>query len=84
MPLINREMTCEGIERAFDEALATNGWLIFYGSRRHRPTQPMGLHTRTHEPCAGSGGAPQDPGFDHGGGVPMCLRLKRFVCHFGE
>ena len=31
MPLINREMTCEGIERAFDEALATNGWLIFYG-----------------------------------------------------
>ena len=31
MPLIERQMTCEGIERAFDEAETSNGWLIFYG-----------------------------------------------------
>ena len=31
MPLIDRQMTRGGIERAFDEAETNNGWLIFYG-----------------------------------------------------
>jgi len=31
MPLIDREMDCDGIDRAFDEAQINNGWLIFYG-----------------------------------------------------
>ena len=31
IPLIDRQMTPDRIERAFDEAQATNGWLIFYG-----------------------------------------------------
>src|SRR4029077_14628151 len=31
VPLIERQMDRDGIERAFDEAQATNGWLIFYG-----------------------------------------------------
>jgi peptidoglycan/xylan/chitin deacetylase (PgdA/CDA1 family) len=31
LPLIERQMDCDGIDRAFDEAQATNGWLIFYG-----------------------------------------------------
>jgi peptidoglycan/xylan/chitin deacetylase (PgdA/CDA1 family) len=30
MPLINRRIDRDGIERAFDEAHAANGWLIFY------------------------------------------------------
>jgi peptidoglycan/xylan/chitin deacetylase (PgdA/CDA1 family) len=31
MPLIDRQMSRDGIERAFDEAQENNGWLIFYG-----------------------------------------------------
>jgi peptidoglycan/xylan/chitin deacetylase (PgdA/CDA1 family) len=30
MPLIDRQMDRDGIERAFDEAQTNNGWLIFY------------------------------------------------------
>jgi peptidoglycan/xylan/chitin deacetylase (PgdA/CDA1 family) len=30
-PLINRNIDFDGIDRAFDEAIETNGWLIFYG-----------------------------------------------------
>jgi peptidoglycan/xylan/chitin deacetylase (PgdA/CDA1 family) len=30
MPLIDRRINRDGIERAFDEAQTTNGWLIFY------------------------------------------------------
>ena len=30
-PLIDREIDCRGIDRVFDEAEGTNGWLIFYG-----------------------------------------------------
>jgi peptidoglycan/xylan/chitin deacetylase (PgdA/CDA1 family) len=29
-PLVNRNIDCDGIDRVFDEAVATNGWLIFY------------------------------------------------------
>jgi peptidoglycan/xylan/chitin deacetylase (PgdA/CDA1 family) len=31
MPLIDRQIDRDGIERAFDEAQTNNGWLIFYG-----------------------------------------------------
>ena len=31
MPLIDREMNRDGLERAFDDAQTNNGWLIFYG-----------------------------------------------------
>ena len=31
MPLIDRQTTRDQIDRTFDEALSTNGWLIFYG-----------------------------------------------------
>jgi hypothetical protein len=31
MPLIDRQMDRDAIERAFDEAQIHNGWLIFYG-----------------------------------------------------
>jgi peptidoglycan/xylan/chitin deacetylase (PgdA/CDA1 family) len=30
-PLINHDIDEEGVDRAFDELIATNGWLIFYG-----------------------------------------------------
>ena len=30
MPLIDRQMDRDGIDRAFDEAQTNNGWLIFY------------------------------------------------------
>lgn len=29
-PLVNQHIDCDGIDRAFDEAIAQNGWLIFY------------------------------------------------------
>ena len=29
-PLIDKDIDCAGVDRAFDEAIATNGWLIFY------------------------------------------------------
>jgi peptidoglycan/xylan/chitin deacetylase (PgdA/CDA1 family) len=29
-PLIDRHIDCDGIDRAYDEAIAQNGWLIFY------------------------------------------------------
>jgi hypothetical protein len=30
-PLINRHIDDDGIDRVFDQALSTGGWLIFYG-----------------------------------------------------
>jgi len=42
MPLIERQMDRDGIERAFDEALATNGWLIFYGHDVAEKPSPYG------------------------------------------
>jgi peptidoglycan/xylan/chitin deacetylase (PgdA/CDA1 family) len=30
-PLIDRHIDADGIDRAYDEAIATNGWVIFYG-----------------------------------------------------
>src|SRR6202012_2715188 len=31
VPLIDQQIDRDGIDRAFDEAVASNGWLIFYG-----------------------------------------------------
>ena len=41
-PLINRDIDCEGIDRAFDELIATNGWLIFYGHDVATEPSPYG------------------------------------------
>jgi hypothetical protein len=30
-PLVNRHIDDDGIDRAFDELVDTNGWLVFYG-----------------------------------------------------
>lgn len=42
MPLIDREMDRDGIERAFDEAQTNNGWLIFYGHDVSDRPSPFG------------------------------------------
>ena len=42
MPLIDREMDRNGIERAFDEAQTNNGWLIFYGHDVTEQPSPYG------------------------------------------
>ncbi len=42
MPLIDREIDRDGIERAFDEAETTNGWLIFYGHDVTEQPSPYG------------------------------------------
>jgi peptidoglycan/xylan/chitin deacetylase (PgdA/CDA1 family) len=42
MPLIDRQMTRGGIERAFDEAETNNGWLIFYGHDVTERPSPYG------------------------------------------
>ena len=41
-PLIDREIDAEGIDRAFDEAVATNGWLIFYSHDVEDEPSPYG------------------------------------------
>ncbi|WOH49860.1 polysaccharide deacetylase family protein [Bradyrhizobium sp. sBnM-33] len=42
MPLIDREMDRDGIERAFDDAQTNNGWLIFYGHDVTNRPSPYG------------------------------------------
>ena len=41
-PLINRHIGDDGIDRAFDELVATNGWLIFYGHDVAADPSPYG------------------------------------------
>jgi len=42
LPLIDRQMDREGIERAFDDAQTNNGWLIFYGHDVAERPSPWG------------------------------------------
>ena len=46
MPLIDRQMDRDGIDRAFDEAQSNNGWLIFYGHDVSRTAEPLWLLAR--------------------------------------
>jgi peptidoglycan/xylan/chitin deacetylase (PgdA/CDA1 family) len=41
-PLIDQEIDADGIDRVFDEAVATNGWLIFYGHDVEDEPSPYG------------------------------------------
>jgi peptidoglycan/xylan/chitin deacetylase (PgdA/CDA1 family) len=41
-PLINRDIDRDGIDRAFDEAVARNGWLIFYSHDVATEPSPYG------------------------------------------
>jgi peptidoglycan/xylan/chitin deacetylase (PgdA/CDA1 family) len=41
-PLINQEIDADGIDRVFDEAVATNGWLIFYSHDVENEPSPYG------------------------------------------
>ena len=41
-PLVDQHIDAEGIDRAFDEALASNGWLIFYGHDVTASPSPYG------------------------------------------
>jgi peptidoglycan/xylan/chitin deacetylase (PgdA/CDA1 family) len=41
-PLIDRNIDREGIDRVFDELIATNGWLIFYGHDVATEPSPYG------------------------------------------
>lgn len=41
-PLINRDIDTDGIDRVFDEAIATNGWLIFYSHDVAAEPSPYG------------------------------------------
>jgi peptidoglycan/xylan/chitin deacetylase (PgdA/CDA1 family) len=42
MPLIDRQMDRDGIERAFDDAQTNNGWLIFFGHDVTERPSPWG------------------------------------------
>ena len=64
MPLIDRHIDRDGIDRAFDEAVARNGWLIFYGHDVEDDAEPLWLFPGTSAPRAGSGRAPQDSGLE--------------------
>ena len=76
MPLIDRQMTRDGIDRAFDEAETNNGWLIFYGHDVTERPSPYGCSPDLLRLCAGSGIAAENSGSHHGGGVPMRARLN--------
>ena len=41
-PLVDVQIDTDGIDRAFDEAIATNGWLIFYGHDIEASPSPYG------------------------------------------
>jgi peptidoglycan/xylan/chitin deacetylase (PgdA/CDA1 family) len=41
-PLINRNIDTAGVDRVFDEAIATGGWLIFYGHDVAASPSPYG------------------------------------------
>jgi hypothetical protein len=41
-PLINRDIDRDGIDRMFDEAVASNGWLIFYSHDVASEPSPYG------------------------------------------
>jgi hypothetical protein len=41
-PLIDRDIDFDGIDRAFDEAVARNGWLIFYSHDVAAEPSPYG------------------------------------------
>jgi peptidoglycan/xylan/chitin deacetylase (PgdA/CDA1 family) len=41
-PLIDHNIDCDGIDRVFDELIATNGWLIFYGHDVAAEPSPYG------------------------------------------
>ncbi len=84
MPLIDRHIDRDGIDRAFDEAQTNNGWLIFYGHDVADRPSPYGCSPALLQSCARGGNAPENPGSDHGGGDCDAPALKRFVCHFGE
>jgi len=45
-PLVNEHLDEDGIERAFDETLATGGWLIFYGHDVAAKPSPYGCTPR--------------------------------------
>jgi peptidoglycan/xylan/chitin deacetylase (PgdA/CDA1 family) len=42
VPLIEHQIDRDGIDRVFDEALASNGWLIFYGHDVEATPSPYG------------------------------------------
>ena len=42
MPLTEEHIDRDGIDRAFDEAVANNGWLIFYGHDVEAAPSPYG------------------------------------------
>ena len=42
MPLIERHIEREGVDRAFNEAVASNGWLIFYSHDVEPAPSPYG------------------------------------------
>ncbi len=42
VPLIEHQIDPDGIDRVFDEALASNGWLIFYGHDVEATPSPYG------------------------------------------
>ncbi len=41
-PLINRDIDRDGIDRMFDQAVASNGWLIFYSHDVAAEPSPYG------------------------------------------
>ena len=60
-PLIETDIDRDGIDRAFDEAVASNGWLIFYSHDVEAAPSPYGCSPAHAAPCAGGGVAPENP-----------------------
>ena len=78
MPLIDRRIGRDEIERAFDEAQTYNGWLIFYTHDVADRPSPYGCSPDLLKHALEAASSTENPGSDHGGGTAMRGRLNAF------
>ena len=84
MPLIDQRIDRDGIERAFDEAQNTNGWLIFYSHDVADRPSPYGCSPALMNHALEAASRRQIPVLNMAEALRDARALKRFFCHFGE
>ena len=84
VPLINRQMNPDRIDRAFDEAQSNNGWLIFYGHDVAERPSMYGCTPDLLDYALEAAARRKYPGDEPWRRRSNAPALKRFVCHFRE
>ena len=75
-PLIDLHIDRDGIDRAFDEAVAKNGWLIFYSHDVRAAPSPYGCSPALLRHALDAAVAPQRPDPERRRGLAAGRRLK--------